>query len=403
MEVKLIDSACVLVRTPNGNVLCDPWLSPTAYYGSWGHTQPLDQLKVSEWLNQAGVDVIYISHIHPDHFDPNALRLLPKVPIVIPKQEGIPLGHMLRAQGHTVVELDHSEYHVQDGLQLTLFKPSGPELDSAVLIEDQDGYSCLNMNDIQVHDAWDIMSLPMAMAPTSMTVTPTFLLAGYAGAGPFPQCYHRQYGSLHMEELAARKQQTFLDNFYKMVKLVRPYITIPFAGDYTLVGERSWLNQWRGVPSKQEAFQDCEDESIYPLQPGESVDHHGEESLWPGGHQWPGFHPSGRYDYYGMHFPVPDYEKLEKTFQARLNRYGLDEVLDKWTIEVQPYGSGDIPPFKVGHGDQYHWFGLDPALWAGLCHRNYHWDNAMVGSHVDMTRDGEYDSSLVRAMSYLHL
>ena len=46
-------------------ILNDPWFSEGIYDGSWFHFP-----KVSDPLNSIGdVDMIYVSHVHPDHYD----------------------------------------------------------------------------------------------------------------------------------------------------------------------------------------------------------------------------------------------------------------------------------------------------------------------------------------------
>ena len=63
-------SACVAIETKDIRLLCDPWFSEGAYDGSWYHFP-----KPIEPIERIGtVDYIYISHIHPDHYDPEFLK-----------------------------------------------------------------------------------------------------------------------------------------------------------------------------------------------------------------------------------------------------------------------------------------------------------------------------------------
>ena len=67
---KYIYSACTIVRTPDISILSDPWFTPGIIDGSWFHgTKIKDPLKTI-----SNVDIIYISHIDPDHYDPIFLR-----------------------------------------------------------------------------------------------------------------------------------------------------------------------------------------------------------------------------------------------------------------------------------------------------------------------------------------
>jgi L-ascorbate metabolism protein UlaG (beta-lactamase superfamily) len=64
-KVKFFANACVAIYTSEFNLLCDPWLVDGAFDGSWYHFPPLKTKP--EDLND--YTHIYISHIHPDHFD----------------------------------------------------------------------------------------------------------------------------------------------------------------------------------------------------------------------------------------------------------------------------------------------------------------------------------------------
>ena len=64
-------SACVLLETQDIKILCDPWFSDGAYDGSWYHYPVMENPVVT--IGRA--DLIYISHIHPEHYDPKFLKL----------------------------------------------------------------------------------------------------------------------------------------------------------------------------------------------------------------------------------------------------------------------------------------------------------------------------------------
>ena len=63
-------SACIGVRTENVSILCDPWFTEGAFGGSWFHFpwKAIDPEDVGRY------DYIYVSHIHPDHYDPVGLK-----------------------------------------------------------------------------------------------------------------------------------------------------------------------------------------------------------------------------------------------------------------------------------------------------------------------------------------
>ena len=67
IQVEYVYSACVVLRTPDVSILCDPWFTDGVYHGSW-YTFPVHPDPVA-YIGD--VDYIYIYHIHPDHYDQN--------------------------------------------------------------------------------------------------------------------------------------------------------------------------------------------------------------------------------------------------------------------------------------------------------------------------------------------
>ena len=64
-------SACIKICTDNLTILCDPWFG-TAYEGTW--TQFPRCKNIVDFIGD--FDMVYISHIHPDHYDADTLRIL---------------------------------------------------------------------------------------------------------------------------------------------------------------------------------------------------------------------------------------------------------------------------------------------------------------------------------------
>ena len=85
MHFKFIANACGIFKGSEGTrVLCDPWLIDGVFEGSWFHYPPLS----TSPEDLTDVDAIYISHIHPDHFDERSLKFFDvSTPILILKRE----------------------------------------------------------------------------------------------------------------------------------------------------------------------------------------------------------------------------------------------------------------------------------------------------------------------------
>jgi len=70
IKVKYIYSACIITKTADITILHDPWFTDGIYDGSWFHfpivEKPIESI--------GDVDFIYISHIHPDHYDSDFIK-----------------------------------------------------------------------------------------------------------------------------------------------------------------------------------------------------------------------------------------------------------------------------------------------------------------------------------------
>ena len=66
LTFQFIGNACGIFTGSNGTtILCDPWLVDGVFEGSWHH---FPKLKTT-FDDVQNIDAIYISHLHPDHFD----------------------------------------------------------------------------------------------------------------------------------------------------------------------------------------------------------------------------------------------------------------------------------------------------------------------------------------------
>ena len=80
MKFRFISNACgIFIGSKGSKLLMDPWLDNGAFEGSWCHFPPL-KTKHSDLQD---VDIIYLSHIHPDHYDERFFNYRKDIPIVI--------------------------------------------------------------------------------------------------------------------------------------------------------------------------------------------------------------------------------------------------------------------------------------------------------------------------------
>ena len=147
MKVQYISSACLQIETSDTSILTDPWFSQGIFVGSWfsfPRIDPFDYIKEP--------DYIYISHIHPDHYDPDFIHQLferfGKKPILIPDMEKNYLFYKGKSDG-----LDLTPIRSFKTGNTSLFieendTGSISDIDSALIVHDDLSHqSLLNLND----------------------------------------------------------------------------------------------------------------------------------------------------------------------------------------------------------------------------------------------------------------
>ncbi|WP_421805557.1 MBL fold metallo-hydrolase [Flagellimonas sp.] len=265
MKIRYIKSACVSIESKGVKILTDPWLVDGEYYGAWCHYPKLE-------FNHAyfdSFDYIYISHIHPDHFSKKTFVLLNKnIPVLIHQYASPFLKMNIEQLGFKVTELAHNTKTVlKNGVSIDILaadncnpelcakfmgcgvietKFKSTQIDSLAVISDGT-YNVLNLNDCPFDLAKEAVERVLNQYKSI-----SFLLVGYGGAGPYPQCF--ELSDEERQKAENSKKLQFLSQGEQYISLVAPNFYMPFAGTYTLAGRLSELQNKRGVPELEEAF-----------------------------------------------------------------------------------------------------------------------------------------------------
>lgn len=400
IRVTYFYSACVAIETPDFRIICDPWFTDGAYDGSWFQfprlEQPLEKL--------GAADFVYVSHIHPDHYDPVFLRAYlkrhPRTRILIARFLHPHLQRKMLADGFepelvTELRVGDSDLHILPNESEQ--QPDPSDVDSALVVRWQN-HAVVNMND-NAYNAEQIGKI-VALCPS-----PQLALLGYTGAGPYPQTYHEP--SKQLEALAETKKQQFFQRYRELREALRPEIAIPFAGKYLLGGKLAALNQYRGVADAVEVLEfdrncvvldDGGDASIdtATLTPTRTRTRPYSEADIALALEAIGDRPLA----YETLMPkssisaLPVRKLADKAYRNAL-RYSLCEenyffcleIADGWIILnanrerplCEPRSSiADLYPRSEVRLDARHLFGLLTGV--------YHWNNAEVGSHLQVRR-----------------
>ena len=251
LKIRYIFSACVVVETPDITIVSDPWFT-SGEYGSWVHYPPLPDDPV-DIIGK--VDLIYVSHLHSDHYDPLFLRKyfkkFPDAKLIISDTGHKMLERRMIQDGFDPIVCKNQTFG-ETKLYFTVNGGYDYEMDTAILIV-HGKYSIANMNDNRIDQ--EQIDYIKKQCPDGR---PTVALLTYAGAGPYPQTYYFENDDDRKKAEKSKREQ-FLKVYSDFCKLLDPIRAMPFAGSYVLGGPLSKYNSIRGVADATEvlSLNDC--------------------------------------------------------------------------------------------------------------------------------------------------
>ena len=266
MKVKYIYSACLEIDCDGFKILTDPWFTDGAYDGSWYQFPKINPFDFIE-----KPDLIYISHIHPDHYDATFLKSLiakfGNIKIMIPDLDPNYLVFKGKSDGLDLIPTRHFK---NDKVELFIEENdtgSISDIDSALIVKEiSTGNVLLNLNDC-IYNQPHVDTLNEIIKSTGNRID--LLALGYTGAGPYPQTYIslEDEQELLISE-SDKKKNAFFDRYKKYIKTFNATYHLPFAGEYILGGKLSFLNDYRGVADAYEV-KSIDDRAIVLLNGGE--------------------------------------------------------------------------------------------------------------------------------------
>jgi len=252
MKVTFISNACCVYEANRMRILTDPWLVDGAFEGAWFHAPALK----TKPHDLTDVDALFISHIHPDHYDLKTLSAFRRdIPIFILDAYPGFLKRSLENLGFKKVIVIPPEKPYEFGpFELTLFSPFakhahheaeiGNLIDSAILVK-ANNRSIFNAND-------NALTLETAADIAQRFGPFTVAQLNYNAAGPFPSCFD----NLSDTEKQERHRSVLDRNLAHMVSMGETlgceYI-MPFAGAYVIGGKEWTKNRYLGTTTWDEA------------------------------------------------------------------------------------------------------------------------------------------------------
>ena len=264
MKITKLGSATVTVQTKDIKILCDPWLTDGAYYGSWCNFPPINL----ESCNFADIDYVYISHIHPDHFDPKTMDLVDRsVPILIHKYHQKFLKLNIERLGFKVMELENgTPMALSSSTKLSIYAaddcdPSlcghmfgcitaeikgSMQLDSLCVIDDGN-HILVNTNDCPFGIAENTLKRIKKTYPKI-----DFAMVGYTSASLFPHCMI-DYSDEQIKKGIQSAKNSGLKTALNTLRVLQPIFYMPFAGTYIIGGSEYKKNKNLPQPEIQDA------------------------------------------------------------------------------------------------------------------------------------------------------
>jgi UDP-MurNAc hydroxylase len=425
MRLTYIANACSIVEQDGFRLVTDPWLTDGVFEGSWCHWPPL----VSRPADLRDVDLVYISHLHPDHYDEAALSHVPRtVPVVILRSPLPTLKANIDKLGFSnIIELGDGERRDVGPLKLTMYSPFvdnlyhdtqiGNLLDSALVVE-ADNQILLNTND---------NGLTAQVAAQLVSWHGPFTLAqlGYNSAGPYPSCFQNldDQRKLHeRDRIVARNLAHMVD----MARVLKARFVMPFAGDYVLGGSQTAKNPYLATTTPAAAVQyvrdiapdlnalDFREGTTFDLADGQFVSCSADPECPP--------LTDGVLDHvtypYETDPSITEEQLVSMLFASRARLWKEQRRLSVYpdlTMYIQLPRSrqwrfsfrsadADIVSSTAPMATPYLACTMDNRLLVRILDRRSHWNNAEIGCHIDFFRDPDiYFPDAHTLMSFFHL
>lgn len=261
MEITWYTNACVRISASSGaNILCDPWVNPGAFLGSWYQWPPLPE-SLEENLLSEPCSGIYITHLHPDHYDPKFIakytKLNPNVPIYIAEFAHTWLKRSVSAvvdPRTQVIEIPTlKQVEIENGFTMEVFASDtcNPTIcgtnipcQSEAKLRGIDSIGVFKADDFTVVNANDGMGVHLVSRIAANVGKADLIMGHYGGASPFPQCFPEV---LNKSEAAMKVVEATCKNLVLAADSINATKIMPFAGQYILGGKLTHLNSSRAT------------------------------------------------------------------------------------------------------------------------------------------------------------
>ena len=450
LKLSFFGCSCVSIQTNNARIICDPWFDTAAYEGTW-----VPDIDISKWVNKIGDgDGIYVSHIHPDHYDPKSLskyfNKYGKKKIFIsefPKINGVDrnwLKKKMIADGidQNLITSNIKNFHKLKDLNLLIIPrdtDSYSDIDSSIIIyEKKYKNSVLNLNDFKFNTA---QMKKIQKKIESNNLNNIITLYNYMSSGSWPQTHFlcTPKNKILKKNLNHQKKH-FIERYFDTHKIIKSKFRLPFAAGAKYVGPLENYEKYRPRTKIEEIIK-LDKNAVYIKPFGKPLDL---LKLVKSPDNIKKYRPSKITENYGKNKHKHDYYDYEKTFQnLNYNKKILktlfklsqsramlkNEVKDKHILSIYAFPNWKIfykKAFKndVKNDSDYHIgdikFNLEnidekkkinktviflhhKALFGALS-GIVHWNNLELGAHKLVRRNPEvYNKDIVNFLNFFSI
>ena len=416
MKFKFIGNAGGIFTGSKGTrILNDPWIIDGVFEDSWYHYPPLNT-KLSDIQD---VDGIYVSHIHPDHYDERNFDFPKNIPLIILDEGPNFLKKNLINKGYSnFIEIKNNETIEFKEFKLTLYKPFtkhiyeesllGNLIDSALVLENN-GVTAINFNDNQPNEeACNFLKNKFKSIDLAML--------GYNNAGPYPSCFD----NLTNEEKISENKRILKRNFNQLcsiIPILQPRSVLPFAGSYIIGGKNYYKNEYLGSTTWDECAEYLNenlkfDTKVFCLRENQTYDIKNQKQLEK--YEKLDINEMKKYilslkdkKYEYEMDEMPNISKLKDEINLASSRF-IDKVKKfKIVLKSNIYlkiKDENIQIIKGSESNMHLYCDLDLRLLKRILHKKVHWNNAELGTHINFKRiPNKMDVDVHTCMSFFCL
>ncbi len=426
MKITFFANAMVLLEGKSTSVLCDPWITFDMVSSSGFYNFPEATLSRAD-IAAIKPGYIYITHTHPDHFDPTTLHLFDRnTPILVADYAGNNFtARAVRRAGFSDLRIVPRDGSLDlSGPDKVWMEPAAnaPDVDSIAIFR-IDGKNAVNAND-NIFDQEQCERIRDRAGGVNIALLPS------SAHGPFPM-FFENFTADEKKRLAQKRGERQTADFVRYIKTFKPRWVVPIAGGLVAAGPKVRQYIYSGIRPRTEVIQDALKKVTFEpilLSEGNSYNFSTEERH--GTYVEKTYATEKNYidrlaDHQGVFsagglFHISPSERIDLTRMLTLAR----QTQRKWQTDMKSsskmtyfFDVGDEKLYRLSLADEsvqrvaesditddvYEIFRLPYELIVGLLTRHYVWSNVKT-QHVTYYRKAPgMDAELMLLLNYLQV